>query len=179
MPSLRTPSRRTALLRVLAVAAVLALPLAGATRSEPARASATQFSIMMDDDLLLYRGPAVRDLALRRMKNLGADYVRVTVLWNVVAQDARSTRARRRRFRAARPSTYAHHNWDRYDDLARAAKRIGIGIYFNLTGPGPDFAHGKAPKSQQRNRRTWKPKVREFYKFVAAVGTRYSGAYKD
>jgi hypothetical protein len=145
----------------------------------PARASATQFSIMMDDDLLLYRTPAVRDTALRRMKNLGVDYVRVTVLWSVVAENARSTPARRKRFRAARPSTYPHHNWDRYDDLVRSARTVGIGVYFNLTGPGPDFAHGKAPKSQRRNRRTWKPKAGEFYKFVAAVGTRYSGAYND
>ena len=37
------------------------------------------------------------------MKGLGVDYVRVTVLWSLAAENVRSTRARRKRFRAARP----------------------------------------------------------------------------
>jgi hypothetical protein len=182
MQPLRPHTRRISALswlRVLPVAALLAVPLAGSVHTVPAHASTDQRSIMMDDDLLLYRGPAVMQKTLQRMKAMGADYVRATVLWSLAAQDVRSTRARRRRFRAARPSTYPHRNWDRYDDLVRAAQTIGIGVYFNVTGPGPDFAHGKPPRSQRRNRRTWRPKAREFYKFVAALGTRYSGAYAD
>jgi hypothetical protein len=177
MPSIRTLLRPG----VVAPALLVALALLGATATVPAtaRANATQFSIMMDDDLLLYRSHNARVGALGRMKGLGVDYVRVTVLWSVVAENARSTPRRRKRFRAARPSTYPHANWDRYDDLVREARRQGIGVYFNLTGPGPDFAHQVPPRSHRRNRRTWKPKIREFYKFVAAVGTRYSGAYRD
>jgi hypothetical protein len=182
MPTLSTlPRRTTALTRlgVLLAAALLALSLAGAILPQAARASTAQYSIMMDDDLLLYRGPAIQEQTLRRMKALGVDYVRVTVLWSLAAENVRSTKPRRRRFNAARPSTYPHRNWDRYDNLVRAAKRVGVGVYFNLTGPGPDFAHAKPPRSQRRNRRTWRPKPREFYKFVAAVGTRYSGSYAD
>ena len=182
MPSLCTLPRRTTALsrmRVLLLALLVVVPLVSAARPDAARASTNQYSIMMDDDLLLYRGPVVQEQALQRMKGLGVDYVRVTVLWSLAAENVRSTRARRKRFRAARPSTYPHRNWDRYDGLVRAAKRVGIGVLFNVTGPGPDFAHGKAPRSQRRNRRTWRPKAREFYKFVAAVGTRYSGSYAD
>jgi hypothetical protein len=182
MPSLLTlPRRNTAVsrLRVLLVAVLVAVPLVGLARQGTAHASTSQFSIMMDDDLLLYRGPVIQEQTLLRMKGLGVDYVRATVLWSLAAQDVRSTRARRKRFQAARPSTYPHRNWDRYDELVRAAKRVGIGVYFNVTGPGPDFAHGKPPPSQRRNRRTWRPKAREFYKFVAALGTRYSGTYVD
>lgn len=134
---------------------------------------------MLDDDQLLYRGDEARDFALRRMKDLGVDYARVSVLWSVVAEDAKSTKARRKRFRADDPSTYPAGNWDRYDRLVRAAQQIGIGVYFNVTGPGPRFAHAKAPRRERSNQRTWKPKAREYYKFVKAVGTRYTGAFRD
>ena len=165
---------RRALLTLLL--AILAMGGLGAT---PALAGSGQISIMLDDDQLLYRGDAERDFALNRMKILGVDYARVSILWSVVAENARKTKRDRRRFRADDPSTYPAGNWDRYDRLVRAAERIGIGLYFNVTGPGPSWGHGKAPRSERANRRTWKPKPREYFKFVKAVGARYSGAYRD
>ncbi len=157
---------------------LLALVAAGATAG-PAQAGPGQISIMLDDDQLLYRGDAARDFALGRMKELGVDYVRVSVLWSVAAENARRGRARRRQFRSEDPSTYPHGNWDRYDRLVLAARDVGIGVYLNVTGPGPSWAHAKAPKRERENRATWKPDAREFGKFVAAVATRYSGIYPD
>ncbi len=166
------PLRRTLL--------VLLFALLGATAATaPAQASPNQISIMLDDDELLYRGDAERNLALERMKGLGVDYARVSVLWSVAAENTRRTKASRRRFRADDPSTYPIGNWDRYDRLVRAAQRIGIGVYFNVTGPGPPWAHGRAPRAERENRRTWKPNAREFFKFVKAVGIRYSVTYRD
>jgi hypothetical protein len=168
----RTSARVAA---VLACFASLALPAA-------ASASDKQISIMMDDDRLVYRDDTTRDATLRQMAAIGADYVRVTLLWSVVARDARSTKARDKRFRrlkASNPKAYPKLNWDRYDRLVRAGRTLGIGIYFNITGPGPKWGHKKPPSSESANRRTWKPKPREFYKFVQAVGKRYSGAFRD
>ena len=54
-----------------------------------ARASATQVSIMQDDDQLVYRDDATRDRALDEMKALGVDVVRATVLWRNVAAGSR------------------------------------------------------------------------------------------
>ncbi|HYF25741.1 MAG TPA: hypothetical protein VD931_08400 [Baekduia sp.] len=156
--------------------ATLALPVAAA------EAKPNLFSVMMDDDQLVYRDDDTRDRALRRMKDLGVDQVRVTVLWSVVADGARKTKALDKRFRklkADNPKAYPRLNWDRYDRLVRAARRLGIGIYFNVTGPGPEWGHAKAPRSQARNKKTWKPKPKEFYKFVQAVGKRFSGRYRD
>jgi hypothetical protein len=159
-----------------------------------AQANPNQISIMMDDDLLVYRDDNTAARALTQMKNLGVDTVRVTVLWSVVAELAKPTqaeiRARKgqaranlrrqlRRFRAANPATYPVRNWDRYDNLVKKATELGIQVYFNVTGPGPSWAHAKPPKSQSRNRRTWKPKVGAYKQFVTAVGKRYSGTYKD
>ena len=145
-----------------------------------AQASETQISMMMDDDLLVYRDDATRDAAMERMDQLGVDYVRVTVLWSVVAEKARSTARRRKRFDARDPKTYPTRNWDRYDRLVRAARTLGIGVYFNVTPPGPPWARGKAPRGQRAVvQRAWKPKAAEFAKFVEAVGRRYSGRYRD
>ena len=160
-------------LLVVLVLASLALPAAASANS------GLMVSMMMDDDHLLYRGDEVRDDTLRRMQALGVDYVRVSVLWSVVAEDAKKGKQRRRRFRATDPHTYPSGNWDRYDRLVRSATQMGIGVYFNVTGPGPRWAHARAPKSQRRYARTWKPKYNEYFKFVKAVGTRFNGRFND
>ena len=156
-----------------------ALLLLALTLPASAAANPSMLSIMMDDDQLLYRGDDARDTALKTMKRLGVDYVRVTVLWEVVAENARSTAARRRRFKADNPATYPPGNWDRYDRLVRAGQTLGVGIYFNVTGPGPDWAHKKAPRRERVNQRTWMPKPKEYFKLVKALGLRYGGAYPD
>ncbi|HEX8101713.1 MAG TPA: hypothetical protein VF533_03805 [Solirubrobacteraceae bacterium] len=161
---------------LLAVVVVLAAAL-----QVPATAAAGpgQLSIFLDDDQMLYRGDQARDFALQRMKTLGADVVRVSVLWSVAAENAHKGRRQRRRFRSADPSTYPIGNWDRYDRLVLAAQQMGIVVYLDVTGPGPKWAMGRAPRSQKKNRGTWKPDAREFGRFVRAVATRYSGAYRD
>jgi hypothetical protein len=147
-----------------------------------AQASDDQLSIMMDDDLLLYRGDATRDAALHKMAAAGVDMVRVTVLWSVVADGAKKGHKQHKRFNklgAANPKAYPKLNWDRYDRLVRATRQLGITVYFDLTPPGPSWGHARAPRSEAANRRTWKPKPAEFAKFVQAVGRRFDGTYKD
>ncbi len=144
----------------------------GVLRTAPALASPLQVSIMMDDDLLVNHSDKLRDKALLRMKSLGVEYVRATVLWSVVAAGTKLGH-----FDAKNPAAYPHHNWDRFDNLVRSAQRDGIGVYFDVTGPGPRWAQGTAPASQHKSQPTWMPNAAEFYKFVYAVGKRYSGTY--
>jgi hypothetical protein len=168
------PARRLLLITLLAALAALPMPAAHASNS--------QLSVMMDDDNLLYSGDDTRDRTLTRMKELGADEVRVTVLWSVIAHNAQKGKARQRRFRklgADNPKAYPQLNWDRYDRLARACVTLRIGCYFDVTGPGPSWGHERAPSKYRKDRRTWKPKAREFKLFVTAVGKRYTGRYKD
>ncbi len=157
------------LLIVLPLLAALAAPAASTASPD------TQLSIMMDDDQLIYRGDTAREFAMQRMKSLGVDYVRVTVLWRVVAHKMKKAKRRK----ADSPKAYPKVNWDRYDALVRSGQRNGIGVYLDVTGPGPKWAMGKAPKSQKKYRDTYKPDAREFFKFVKAVGTRYNGTYSD
>ena len=177
--TLKTPPRRVAVL-ALALAAILALC---ALRTGPgavgtAHASDTQVSIMMDDDQLVYRNDATRNRAMKKMKALGVEYVRVTVLWSVVALHARDTSAARRRFKPTQPNTYPKFNWDRYDGVVREAKALGLGVYLDVTGPGPSWSHDPAPRGDSHDADTWMPHAKDFYDFVAAVGKRYSGTYR-
>jgi hypothetical protein len=192
--SLHFKARRSYLVRTSRLI-LLAVAVGGALLA-PASASASpnQISIMMDDDLLVYRGDNEAARTLTQMKSLGVDTVRVTLLWRVAAELANPTaqeikaakpgkrdamRRQKRRFRAANPATYPIRNWDKYDNLVRKANELGIQVYFNITGPGPRFAHETAPRSQRRNQSTWKPKAGAYKQFVLAVGKRYSGTYKD
>jgi hypothetical protein len=163
---------RTKLLSLLLLLAA-AGPL-GVIRTAPALANPLQISIMMDDDLLVNGTDATRDKALLQMKALGVQYVRATVLWSVVARGTKPGP----HFNPANPAAYPHHNWDRFDNLVRSAHNDGIQIYFDVTGPGPRWAMGTAPPSQRKSQPTWMPNASQFYKFVYAVGKRYSGKYK-
>jgi hypothetical protein len=173
---------------------ILALGLGALLAPAAAHASPTQTSIMMDDDLLVYRSDDVAAKAVHEMKLLGVDTIRVTVLWKTVAENTRFTKAQvatltgkfktaarkqNARFKAPNPSTYPIRNWDRYDNLLKAAANNGIKVYFNVTGPGPTWAMTKPPAKYNSLRNQWKPKPAAFKQFVQAVGRRYDGTYKD
>lgn len=147
----------------------------------PAPASDTQFSAMMDDNLLVYyTSDRQRDLALDTMKALGVDVVRVSVWWNFVATNAGRDKTQPKRLmgkRASNPRNYDSQIWDRYDRLVRAARDRGIAVWFNLTGGGPPWAHRRAPDPDSQV--SYKPSVRQWEGFVRAVSGRYSGGYRD
>jgi hypothetical protein len=179
-------------LQRLALACVL---LACLFAPAAAQASADQASIMMDDDQLLYRNNVTQTRTLVTMRAMGVDAVRATVLWRIVAEGASPTnkeisrlktekerdkaRAQRKRFKAADPRTYPTRNWDRYDNLVKEAAKVGMRVYFTLTGPGPHYAHKVAPPSQRKNAGTYRPIPAQFALFAEAVGRRYSGKYRD
>jgi len=143
-----------------------------------AHASATQFSVMQDDDRLVYRDDATRDAALQRMKSLGVDVVRVTVLWRNVASRLTKSQARHRDL--TNPRSYGVRIWNRYDNLVRSAAALGLRVDFSVTGPAPDWAHGAAPRGERSVvAQAWEPNATQFGRFVKAVGKRFSGTYRD
>jgi len=178
-------------LRLLLLAALLPAGLA----ATPAQGARDQASIIMDDDQFLYHGDQIASKSLTAARSLGAEVVRVTVLWRVVGEGARLSnreierlptdklrdraRAQRKRFKPADPRTYPTRNWDRYDNLVKTATQLGMKVYFSVTGPGPGYAHRIAPPSQRANAGTYKPYPSRYRSFVQAVGTRYNGRYRD
>jgi hypothetical protein len=144
----------------------------------PARAPAAPYmvSVMQDDDELIYKTSKDRRKALDRMKGLGVEAVRVTVLWRSVAPGADS-RHKPHGFNGAKPGQYLQSRWDRYDEIVHLAAERGIAVNFNPTGPGPVWAHKRTRITQAA--RSWRPSTKEYAKFVRAVGRRYSGHYHD
>src|SRR3954466_15418169 len=135
-----------------------------------AQAAKFMFSVMQDDNQLIYSSADNRNVALNRMKLMGVDAVRVSVLWDAVAPKKKIKNG-------ADPKAYRAANWDKYDDLARAAQQLGIAVYFDVTPPGPRWTQAKA--NDPANQRAWKPNIREWGRFYQAVGRRYGGKYRD
>src|SRR5438067_5124382 len=122
--------RRPLLVLLLATAALF-----GAAAS--AFASPFMISVVQDDNNLIYSNASARAVTLNKAKNLGADAVRVTILWNAVA-------GRKRPHNGANPASYRAANWDKYDDLMRAAQLRNLSVYFVITYPGPRWSQAKA-----------------------------------
>jgi hypothetical protein len=158
------------------VLALLALiPFMVALRAAPvAQASPTQYSVMMDDNLLLYSSNAIRLKTLEDMKSLGVQAVRATLLWSAVASRTKNP-ATHHRFNPANPGDYPRGAWANYDQLVEDAATVDMTVYFDVTGPGPSWAMGKT--SDPTEKPSFMPNVSQFAKFVTAVGTRYSGTY--
>src|SRR3954451_16926682 len=159
---------------------LLAAGLAALSLIAPAAAQANenQLSIMQDDDALVYGGDAKRGATLARMKALGVDAVRVTVFWKNVGSQLRAAKARRRDLR--KPRSYGARIWNQYDNLVRSAQALGIQVYFSVTGPAPPWAHAAGPRKERPVvRDAWRPSATKFGSFVQALGTRYSGTYRD
>jgi hypothetical protein len=157
---------------------LLACAVSGAVLAVPAAASAAPYmvSIMQDDNQLAYGSENQRAQALDRMKGLGVEAVRVTVLWRALAPGQESRR-KPRGFDGANPGDYPASHWDKYDDLVTQAQRRGIIVYFNPTGAGPRWVHKTT--SEKAAQRSFRPSPEEFRKFVVALGRRYSGSYRD
>jgi hypothetical protein len=160
--------------RALLLAACLAASVLGlAVRGAPARASLQQESTFQDDKLLVYGTPAQQAHALDVIRSLGADRVRVSVFWSIVAPAAQSTA--RPRFDATDPGAYGPTAFSRYDTLLELAAARGIAVNFDITSPAPYWATGRPPRGDiQKN---WQPSPSEFGQFVTALGRRYSGTY--
>jgi hypothetical protein len=154
--------------RALFVLALACTALTG--MAADAHAAKFMVSVMQDDNQLVYSSAANREVALRRMKILGVDAVRVSVLWDAVAP-------RKKPKRGQDPKAYRAANWDRYDDLTRAAAKYGLQVYFDVAPPGPRWSQAKA--NDPANQKTWQPDTAQFNRFYQAVAKRFTGNYHD
>jgi hypothetical protein len=156
------PRARPATLAVLGVAAICLLHA-----PVQARASTGQFEIFQDDPHML-ANPAQ---TLQQIRDLGADVVRVSLQWNLVAPATRPPG-----FNPTDPGAYPAAGWSAYDQIVTDARQDGITVDFLLTGPAPLWAAGGGQPSPG-GLGQWNPSAAAFKQFVRAVGMRYSGTY--
>ncbi len=167
-------SRRS---RILAAAAATVVALLCALTA-PALADTTETTSMVDDNQLIYvsRGHMVR--TLRQMATLGVDVVKVSLVWQLIAPNADSTR--RPHFDATDPAAYSPGAWDRWDTLVKTAQALGMKVYFLVVGPAPLWAVPKGNRaSKQGPPLGWAPNPSDLQDFLEAAGRRYSGVYAD
>jgi hypothetical protein len=156
------PRVRGATLATLGVVAVCILHA-----PTQARASTGQYQIFQDDPHML-ANPAQ---TLQQIRDLGANVVRVSLQWNLVAPTPRPPG-----FNPTDPASYPSANWAPYDTIVTDARQDGITVDFSLTGPAPPWAAGGGQPSPG-GLGQWKPSAAAFKQFAQAVGTRYSGTY--
>jgi hypothetical protein len=170
----RPPIRIAAAVAALGVAvAVVVLSSGGAGRAPHAPES-----IFQDDNHLLYSSRATVATTLDELTALGVDRIRLTIEWAYIAPDPTS-RVAPAGFDAANPAAYPSGAWSRYDRVVAMAAARGIGVDFNVTGPGPVWAMKPAPATLRSGASSedYEPSARAFGQFVRALGTRYSGRY--
>lgn len=157
--------------RALAAAAVLALAAA------PAAAAPNQESIFMDDPKIVYSAPEHLEATMAEMKALGADRIRVSVFWHLLAPDPQSQTRPFAEGAGADPRNYSAEKWDRYDRIVTTAQKLGLKLLFNVTSPAPHWATPTPPREDLED--NFRPSATEFRDFVTALGTRYSGSFRD
>ena len=151
-------------------AAVCAVIASAAVAPSPAAASPFQRSMLQDDARLLSRGAAVRSQTLDELSGLGVDVVKLTLRWRDVAPGGSSRPAG---FRADDPAAYPAERWQAYDEAIAAAAARRLEVLVQLSGPAPDWAS----EGRSRPAGVYRPSPREFGRFAAAVGRRYSGGF--
>ena len=142
----------------------LALGLSALLAPAAAHASPTQTSIMMDDDLLVYRDDSTApradadEVARRRHRPRDRpveDRRRERALHEGRDQEAPKGKFRtaaskqNKRFKATNPSTYPVRNWDRYDNLLKSAADRGDSGLLQRHGPGPGVGARQGADEEQ------------------------------
>ena len=158
----------------LLCAALISCVLVLVPASEAA-ASHTQVSILQDDLHLVYTSPPQATQTLQTLASLGVDWVKVSMIWGIVAPDAGS--AHRPAFNATDPAAYSPAVWDRYDLIVRTAQSLGLKVYFQFAPPTPRWAFDRRFPARIGRRLGHAPAPSELEQFVTAVGRRYSGTY--
>ncbi len=173
----RTSSLSLRALRLAVLVPTMAVAMLLATVHPPAAdASQNQVSIMQDDGMLL-SNPAP---TLLKMRQLGADVVRLAVRWQTIAPNPNSFK-RPSHFNAANPGAYPAANWAPYDTIVRDAAADGLSVDFNVVGGSPLWATGPGMPKESKKKgypfHNWEPSAAQYGLFVRALGTRYSGNY--
>ena len=156
------------------VCAVLSGCGGGSGPSEPTEPTArAPWSIIEDHTPLIRSGEQRREQTLRDMRRLGADTLRVGLKWSEVAPAPDSRR--RPSFDAGDPAGYP--GFGPYDDVVRRAQDMGFRVLLDLGPDAPRWATSDGaelgPATGNRE-----PDPREYARFAAAVGRRYSGDFK-
>jgi hypothetical protein len=153
------------------LACTLAAPLFGTTPG-----AKYMDTVVQDDAVFLHSSPAQVDDAAQQLEALGADYLRVTAGWSVIAPAPTATQRPGAPFDPADPATYGN-GFAALDRAVIAAAGAGLKIEIDIGFWAPRWAVAHAGPYPDRER--YNPDPAQFAAFAAAVARRYSGHYGD
>jgi len=156
---------------------LLACSLAVLMAASGPAAPKTMETTLQDDALFLHRPPAEVAETARRVAQLGADRVRLTAGWSVIAPEPRSRRRPGQPFDATDSRTYPAVGWERLDEAIRASDRAGLQTQVDLAFWAPRWAVRKPSRDRDRERN--RPDPQAFGQFAAAAARRYDGTFPD
>jgi len=134
-------------------------------------------TVVQDDAQFLHRGPAAVNASARRLAELGADRVRLTAGWSVLAPRPRSRKIPPAPFDASDSRTYPNGAFTSLDTAVKAATSNGLKVMLDLAFWAPRWAVGQ-PSSNPLRERAYVDAA-AFGDFATAVARRYSGGYSD
>lgn len=130
--------------------------------AQPASASRTQVSLFQEDARLLSPDPAIRADALDRIKALGADDVKVAVLWRMVSPSNESWSRP-----AGDASDPSYYNWGVLPAVISEIRARGMNPWLMITGVGPNWASSKTTTKSMEG--GYKPSPELFGDFSVAA----------
>lgn len=149
-----------------AALALLVAAIALLTSASLARATPNQLSVFQDDAHLLSHDPATRASALDKIQNLGADAVKISLLWRSVSPSPDSH---------SRPGGITtspdYYNWGVVPDVLNEIQARGMIPWVMATEVGPDWASSSAATKSQPG--GYKPDPDLFGDFAVAAYTRF------
>jgi hypothetical protein len=129
-------------------------------------------TIVQDDAQFFYGSDAQVAADARQLTDLGADWLRVTASWSVIAPAPDS--ARKPHFDATNPSAYPKGAWSRLDRVFAQAHKAGLKVMVDIAFWAPRWAVGRGlgEKGQER----WDVDPAAYADFAEAVARRYPQA---
>jgi len=127
---------------------------------------------LQDDAVFLHRAPVQVRAAARQLAALGADRLRLTAGWGVIAPRPKSRQMPGGRFVASDPATYPKGAWTALDTAVDAARAANLKVELDVGFWAPRWAV-RRPSPAGRHR--WWPDPVLFGQFAHAVAQRYRG----
>lgn len=134
-----------------------------------ASASKSQKSVIEDPALLLNADVAAQTASLNESQALGAEILKIPVLWRTIAPNGDSTS--KPGGDLSDPNQYPAGAWDILDRAVTGGQNRGMEIWLMITAPAPRWAVSRESSPLPG---AYQPNVTDFKNFAKAVGKRYS-----
>jgi hypothetical protein len=132
---------------------------------------------IQDDAVMLHRSDAEVFQAVRQMRELGVDRVRLTAGWSALAPRPRQEHRPPAPFDPADTTTYPQAGFSALDRAVRVASRQRLKVQLDLAFWAPRWAVRRRSTNPVRER--YFPSSRQFARFATAITRRYSGHFTD